>query len=98
MIARLFYRHPPVLLTEHQRRHPDASSPKRVVVNRMLLEGRDQVVAASQSVRQALILSEGLLPDQVRVIYNSIVPTPVTGAVRDGRSLRRESGTSPRLG
>jgi glycosyltransferase involved in cell wall biosynthesis len=92
MIARLFYRHPPVLFTEHERRYPDAASPKRVVVNRMLLEGRDQIVAASQSVRQALILNEGLPPEQVKVIYNGIVPTPVTGAARDGRSLRREIG------
>jgi glycosyltransferase involved in cell wall biosynthesis len=94
MIARLFYRRPPVLFTEHERRHPATPSPRRVVVNRMLLEGRDRVVAASQAVRQALILNEGLPPEQVAVIYNGIVPPPVTGAAWDRRSVRREIGVA----
>jgi glycosyltransferase involved in cell wall biosynthesis len=92
MIARLFYRRPPVLFTEHERRPPATPSPRRVVVNRVLLEGRDRVVAASQAVRQALILNEGLPPEQVAVIYNGIVPPPVTGAAWDRRSVRREIG------
>ncbi len=92
LIARLCYRNPPILLTMHERGPRDNFSPKRVVVNRMFLESRDRIVAASHAVRQALIMNEGLPPEQVDVIYNGMVPPPVTDTVRDGHSVRQEIG------
>src|SRR5947209_3520073 len=38
LLARLLCRRPPVLFTEHGRHYPDYPRPKRMVVNRLLLE------------------------------------------------------------
>jgi glycosyltransferase involved in cell wall biosynthesis len=92
LIARLFYRRPAVLFTEHERLHLGTPSLRSVVVKRMLLEGRDQVVASSHSVRQALILNEGIPSERVAVIYNSIVAPATADDDRDGQSVRREIG------
>jgi L-malate glycosyltransferase len=91
LIARLFYRNPPILLTEHVRRQPDNVSARRLVVSRMFLESRDRIVAASLSVRQALLLNEGIPSEQVEVIYHGVVPPP-TVADGDRESVRRELG------
>lgn len=74
LFARLHYSQPSILFTEHDRPHLDTPSPRRATINRMLLESRDQVVATSRSVRQALILYEGIPSDQVSVIYNGTAP------------------------
>lgn len=94
MLARLHYRRPPILFTEHRRRHPDTPSPRRVSVNRMFLENRDRIVASSRSVRQALILNEGLPPEQVEVIYNGVGP-PRPQNAEATRSVRRRLGVEP---
>jgi glycosyltransferase involved in cell wall biosynthesis len=91
LIARSFYRNPPILLTEHERRYPDNFSPKRVVVNRMFLESRDRIVAASLSVRQTLLLNEGLPSEQVDVIYHGELG-PAVDAACDRDAVRREIG------
>ncbi|AGA26773.1 glycosyltransferase [Singulisphaera acidiphila DSM 18658] len=80
-----------MLCTEHVRPHPDYPSPRRAAMNRVLLESRDRVVAASLSVRQALILNEGLLPEQVGVIYNG-VPKPAYQNRADVQATRTKLG------
>lgn len=92
LTARLFYRRPPALLTEHGRRYPDHPSRKRVAMNRMLLEARDRVVAASRSVRRALIDNEGLPPGRIEVIYDGIEPAALDGVGPDRRVVRQEIG------
>jgi glycosyltransferase involved in cell wall biosynthesis len=92
LTARLFYRRPPVLLTEHERRYPDHPSRKRVMMNRMLLGARDRVVAASQSVRRALIYNEGLPPGRIEVIYDGIELAAMDGISHDRRLVRQEIG------
>ena len=90
--ARLLCRRPPLLFTEHGRHHPDHPRRKRMILNRMLLERRDVVVAVGAAVRQALVDNEGFPAKRVRIIYNGVplrvVPEP--GLVR--LEVRRELG------
>jgi glycosyltransferase involved in cell wall biosynthesis len=89
--ARLLCRRPAVLLTEHGRHHPDFPRPKRRLVNRLLLDRRDRVVAVGEAVRQALVVNDGFPAGRVGVIYNGIDLGPFGAAV--GRAaLRRELG------
>jgi glycosyltransferase involved in cell wall biosynthesis len=92
LVARLFYQRPPVLFTEHERLYLETPSLRWVVMNRMLLEGRDRVVASSHSVRQALILSEGIPSQHVDVIYDGIVLPAAVDDDWDRQSERREIG------
>jgi glycosyltransferase involved in cell wall biosynthesis len=93
-LARLLYRRPPVLFTEHGRHAPDYRRPKRVFANRMLLEGRDRVVGVGEAVRQALIDNEGIPPRRVGVIYNGVDLSPFATCGDDRRAVRRELGVS----
>ncbi len=70
--GRVLGRRPPVLFTEHGRHHPDYPRRKRMLANRVLLRGRDRVVAVGEAVRQALIHNEGIASGRVEVIYNGI--------------------------
>src|SRR5437870_913264 len=72
MMARLLYRRPAVLFTEHGRHYPDFRRRKRIVANRFLLERRDRIVGVGQAVRSALIENEGLPANRVDVIYNGV--------------------------
>jgi L-malate glycosyltransferase len=92
LLARLVYRRPPVLRTEHERRQPDASLPDRVLANRLLVEDRDRFVAACQWLRQGLVLNEGLPPGQVEVVYPGIAPPRDGDTGEDGSSVRRRIG------
>lgn len=90
-MARLHYRRPPILLTEHERAYPDYPPLKRVAAIRVLLETRDRFVAVSHSVRRSLILNEGVPAERVAVIYHGIAPLPAAlDHVRE--SARREIG------
>jgi glycosyltransferase involved in cell wall biosynthesis len=92
LIARSVYRRAAVLLTEHGRRYPDGVSAKRVAVNQVFLEPRDRAVASSHSAREALILHDGLPPEQVDVAYHG-VPLPLeTWPGEDRDASRRELG------
>jgi L-malate glycosyltransferase len=95
LIARVFYRRPTILLSEHLRRYPDCVSPKRVVVNRLFLEPRDRIVASSHSVRESLILNDGLPPTQVEVIYDGVHLPPRKWSEEDCSALRRDIGVHP---
>jgi L-malate glycosyltransferase len=93
MAARLLYRRPSVIFTEHGRHFPDYPRRKRMVVNRLLLGRRDRVVGVGQAVRQALIANEGMRTDRVTVIYNGIDLKPfVEGGDADRAAVRQEMG------
>ena len=92
--ARLLYRRPPVLFTEHGRSFPDYPRRKRIVANRLLLERRDRVVGVGQAVRQALIRNEGFPPGRVAVIYNGI-DLSAFAAGTPGREAARRSWAWP---
>jgi glycosyltransferase involved in cell wall biosynthesis len=92
MMARLHYRRPPVLFTEHGRHQPDYPRRKRIVANHLLLTRRDRVVGVGEAVRQALIHNEGIPAERVGVIYNGINLTPFADGSPDRNALRQEIG------
>lgn len=96
IMARLVYRDPPVLFTEHGRHFPDYPRRKRMVVNRLLLERRDRVVGVGDAVRQALIVNEGFPKPRVGVIYNGIDTAAFANGVHDHVAIRRDMGVEPR--
>jgi glycosyltransferase involved in cell wall biosynthesis len=95
MTARLLYRRPPVLFTEHGRLHPDYPRPKRMLANRVLLERRDHVVGVGEAVRQALLHNEGLPPGRVGVLSNGIDLTAFSNHAAERLDVRRELGVGP---
>jgi glycosyltransferase involved in cell wall biosynthesis len=95
LTARLCYRRPPVLFTEHGRHFPDYPRPKRKVANRLLLERRDRVVGVGHSVRHALIDNEGIPGGRVQVIYNGVDLSPFANGVHGRSTVRQEMGVGP---
>lgn len=63
---------PPVLFNEHGRFFPDLPNRKRMIFNRLFLRRQDRVVAVGESVRQALIVNEGIPAQRIEVIYNGV--------------------------
>lgn len=92
VLARMLYRHPRILFTEHGRHFPDYPRRKRIVANRLLLEKRDRVVGVGEAVRQALISNEGIPAERVDVIYNGIDTNAFTRNAHLGGVVRRELG------
>jgi sugar transferase (PEP-CTERM/EpsH1 system associated) len=92
MAARLLYRRPPLMFTEHGRHFPDYPRRKRMIVNRLLLERRDRVVAVGRAVQQAVVNNEGIPAQRVAVIYNGIDLSPYRNGVPDRDAVRRELG------
>jgi glycosyltransferase involved in cell wall biosynthesis len=92
LLARLLCRRPPILFTEHGRHYPDYPRPKRMVVNRFLLERRDRVVGVGQAVREALIANEGFPPDRAAVVYNGIDTAGFAAGCPDRAAIRRAIG------
>jgi glycosyltransferase involved in cell wall biosynthesis len=90
--ARLFYRRPAVLFTEHGRHQPDYPRRKRIVANRLLLERRDRVVGVGEAVRQALVVNEGIPAGRVQVIYNGVDLSAFRNGYHDYPAIRRELG------
>src|SRR5207253_9335476 len=93
LAARLLYRRPPILFTEHGRWVPDYPRPKRIIANRLLLQRRDRVVGVGEAVRQALIANEGIPARRVGVIYNGIDLTPYRKPA-ERAAMRRELGVA----
>jgi len=89
LLARLAYRRPPIVFTEHGRHYPDTRSSRRVAFNRALLRGDDRLIAVGESVRNALVLNEGLPEERTETIYNG-VPLQRFLSVRSDESLRSE--------
>jgi sugar transferase (PEP-CTERM/EpsH1 system associated) len=92
LIARVLCRKPAILFTEHGRTFPDFRRPKRVLVNRLLLERRDRVVAVGKSVREALLRFEGIPKERVTVIYNGMNTAAYAPGVHDRNAVRAELG------
>lgn len=88
LLARLAYRWPPIVFTEHGRHYPDSRSSKRVAVNRALLRSDDRLIGVGESVRRALVDNEGLPERRTEVIYNG-VPLEKFHSLRHDRDLRR---------
>jgi len=94
MTARLLYRRPALIFTEHGRHFPDYPRRKRMLANRLLLRRRDRVVAVGEAVRQALIDNEGIPAGRVGVVYNGIsLPDLAAPPARD--EVRRELAIGP---
>jgi glycosyltransferase involved in cell wall biosynthesis len=91
-IARLRYRHPPILFTEHGRPFPDYPRTKRIWANQLLLERRDRVVGVGQAVRRALIKNEGFPENRVTVICNGVDLAPFDRPMVDRDAVRGELG------
>jgi glycosyltransferase involved in cell wall biosynthesis len=91
IVARLLWRRPPVLFTEHGRAYPDYPRRKRLVANRLLLERRDRVVGVGQAVRRALIRNEGIPARRVAVIYNGVDLAAFSNGGHPG-TVRQELG------
>src|SRR5207237_9171719 len=89
MVARLLYRRPPILFTEHGRWVPDYPRPKRIVANRLLMRRCDRVIGVGEVVRQALIVNEGIPRGRVGVVYNGVDLSPYRRPP-DRAAVRRE--------
>jgi glycosyltransferase involved in cell wall biosynthesis len=95
LAARLRYRRPVLVFTEHGRHYPDFPRTKRMVLNRFVIEPRDRVVAVGRSVKRALVKNEGIPAGRIHVIPNGIdvdrfAPAPAVRA-----DVRRELGLGP---
>jgi glycosyltransferase involved in cell wall biosynthesis len=94
-LARLPYRTPPVLFTEHSKFHIDRPRPHRLLTSRFLLRRGDRIVGVSQAVTQALIANAGVPSNQVEVVYNGVDPAPLLDARRERESARANLGLDP---
>lgn len=94
-LARIPFRTPPVLFTEHGRFHPDYPRPKRMLYNKIATSRRDRVVAVGEAVRQALINNEGFPPNRVEVIYNGINLVPFHDASNQSTNRIRAEFSIP---
>ncbi len=90
--ARLPWRRPPILFTEHGRHQPDYPRRKRILFNRLMIRKRDRVVAVGEAVRQALIVNEGIADESIAVVYNGIDADRFAGRPGDRALVRRELG------
>ena len=93
LLARLAYRKPPVIFTEHGRHYPDSRSSKRVAVNRVLTRGDDRIIGVGDSVSVALVENEGFRRGRVETVYNGVELGPfeaVCGDVELRSRVRRE--------
>jgi glycosyltransferase involved in cell wall biosynthesis len=93
--ARLLYRRPGVIFTEHGRHFPDYPRRKRMLANRLLLRRRDRVIGVGEAVRQALINNEGIPTGRAEVIYNGIDLAPFSAPPPDRAAVRQEMGVGP---
>jgi glycosyltransferase involved in cell wall biosynthesis len=92
LAARLRYRRPPIVFTEHGRHYPDFPRTRRMVVNRLALEPRDRVVAVGPSVRRALIEYEGIPAGRIQVIVNGVDPDRYSPNPFSRVEMRRQLG------
>jgi len=95
MLARLAYRRPPIVFTEHGRHYPDNRSSKRVAVNRVLSRSDDRIIGVGDSVSVALVENEGFARSRVETVYNGVGLGPfeaVSGDTALRRKMRSELG------
>lgn len=92
--ARLLGGRPPVLFTEHGRFHPDVSSAKRRMFNRLLTSRHDRLVAVGGAVKRALVEKEGLPAERIEVVYNGVASQPASISAERRAEIRREFGAA----
>lgn len=94
-LSRLLYRRPRLLLEEHGRFHPEQRKSLRIHINRVLVRRLTHgFVAVSGDIRDRLAQFEGLMPRDIRVVYNGVRPlAALTGAER--ASIRAALGIGP---
>jgi glycosyltransferase involved in cell wall biosynthesis len=95
LAARLRYRRPAVVFTEHGRHYPDYPRTKRMVINRFAIERRDRVVAVGPSVKRALISHEGIPAGWIEVIPNGIDTDRFAPAPQTRAGARKALGYGP---
>ena len=94
-LSRLVYSSPRLLLEEHGRFFPEVMNRKRALFNKTAVRPlTHRFVAVSEDVRNRLVDYEGLLHNQIEVVYNGVAPAPpLDGAERN--LLRRSLGIGP---
>lgn len=97
LLARLAFRRPPIVFTEHGRHYPDTRSAKRVAFNRALLRSDDRLIGVGESVRRALVDNEGLPEHRTETIYNG-VPLDNFLAVNGDGDLKQKVRTELGIG
>ena len=95
-LSRLVYSPPRLLLEEHGRFFPEVMNRKRGRFSTRLPQDRltHRFVAVSEDVRNRLVKYEGLIYDQIEVVYNGVAHVPsLDSTERD--QLRRSLGVGP---
>lgn len=97
-MARMLYRRPAILFTEHGRHYPDVRLTKHVLCNRVLFRKGDYAMGVGAAVRTALIRNEGLPEEAVGVVYNGVDLSPYGQNRETNRAeIRRELGLTDEL-
>lgn len=91
-LARLPFRRPPIVLTEHGRAFPDPRRFGHAVANRLLIRGRDRIFGVGRDVARSLIDVEGFPTRRVGVILNGVDLSAYTDCRRDREAVRAELG------
>ena len=86
---------PPILFQEHGRQIPDPVRRSHHVANRILLGGKDRVIAVSNQVKRGLVESEGFPSDRVEVVYNGINCEAFDFSRGNRQEVRRELNIAP---
>lgn len=93
-LSRIFYSRPQLLFQEHGRFYPEQLSRKRRWVNKVMVRRlTHRFIAVSQDIRSRLVTYEGLVAEEIDVVYNGVnPPSKISPASR--RELRNELGYS----
>ncbi len=94
-LSRLAYSPPRLLVEEHGRFFPEVMNRKRALFNKTVTGPlTHRFVAVSGDVRNRLVKYEGLIYDQIEVVYNGVAHVPsLDSTERD--QLRRSLGIGP---
>lgn len=93
--ARMLYRRPSLLFTEHGISDHGQRRRKRVAFNRIALERRDHVIGVGELVRQSLIDYGGFPTRRVDTIYNGVDIDAYSPSAEDRRAVRTALGIKP---
>ncbi len=72
LLTRSQYNSIPILFTEHGRFVPDQRQMRRILTNRLLLGSEDRITAVSASIKDALVINEGLPRQRIAVVPNGV--------------------------
>lgn len=84
-LSRLVYSPPRLVFEEHGRFFPEVMNRKRCLFNRSVIRNlTHRCIAVSEDVRNRLVEYEGLLFNQIEVVYNGVAPDfPLDSTERD---------------